>query len=1253
VRGLVRQHIASFDYLVDEEIRAVALAPGNKEVRCDADRNWYLRYTDVCVGRPSLEDGYVVRPSTPQQCRLRDATYAAPLMANIEFTRGKEVVRRERPGGAVEIGRLPLMLRSKRCALWGKKDSELAALGECPLDPGGYFVVRGAEKVVMVQEQLSKNRVLVSRDAHDQPTAAVTSSTHERKSKTHVVIRGGRLYVKHNAFSEDLNAILVLRALGVESDLEAITSVGPEPAVAARLASTAAEAAATLSAHARAQAAAGLANAVDHTGAGDLDGGGGTRLAGVGCGRDQLAALDYLGSRIKAPLAQAAQQAATGGQNGGAAAPAAAAARLPAAPLPPPRRSRAEEARDLLAGVVLAHVPAPRYRFGAKARFLCYMMRRVVIALEDPPPPGETGGTIDDLDYYGNKRLELAGSLLGLLFEDLFKRLNAELRKQAEAQLSKGAGRAAPFDVSKYVRPDIITHGLESAVASGNWTVRRFRMERRGMTQVLSRLSFLASVGTLTRVVSQFEKTRKVSGPRALQPSQWGMLCPVDTPEGESCGLVKNLALAAHVTQEEDGTSAERLCLTLGTEPHAALAPGDLWGTGPSRGGLVLVNGLPLGVHRQPRRLVDGLRIARRDGRLPLTASVSLSGNRVVVSTDGGRVCRPLIVCDPRTGEPKVTEDHARRLRMGQFPISEDGSRLPGSIQFDDLLRCGVVEYLDVCEEADAFVALDKSGCRPGITHLEIEPFALLGVVAGLVPFPHHNQSPRNTYQCAMGKQAIGSVAYNQGARLDALLYVLGSPQRPLVSTRTVRLVGFDRLGAGQNAVVAVMSYTGYDIEDAVIVNKASLDRGFGRCSVLRRVGTTIKRYANRTMDRVNPPPLEEPPAAVTRGEDGALVKPRESRFSRLDHDGLARVGDALRPGDVYINKATPSDTRDPVPAPAAMPDAFYRPCPLVYRGATGETARVDRVLLTSNQQDSIVVKVLLRQTRRPERGDKFSSRHGQKGVVGLVAAETDLPFSERGIAPDLVMNPHGFPSRMTVGKLLELVSAKAGALAGRTADGTAFADRAGGEGAWGSGLAGRGETGRPGAFDMFTGKDLPPGFDPWAADPLGEAGAALAAAGYSYLGKDSLTSGTTGEPLPGLVFMGPVYYQRLKHMVLDKMHARATGPRVLLTRQPTEGRARDGGLRLGEMERDCLVAHGASLLLLERLMTSSDECVVQVCGACGQLGSWDFRRGCGTCARCARNDRVSALRVPYACKLLFQELQAMNISPRLALAEA
>ena len=279
----------------------MALAPGNKEVRCDADRNWYLRYTDVCVGRPSLEDGYVVRPSTPQQCRLRDATYAAPLMANIEFTRGKEVVRRERPGGAVEIGRLPLMLRSKRCALWGKKDSELAALGECPLDPGGYFVVRGAEKVVMVQEQLSKNRVLVSRDAHDQPTAAVTSSTHERKSKTHVVIRGGRLYVKHNAFSEDLNAILVLRALGVESDLEAITSVGPEPAVAARLASTAAEAAATLSAHARAQAAAGLANAVDHTGAGDLDGGGGTRLAGVGCGRDQLAALDYLGSRIKAP----------------------------------------------------------------------------------------------------------------------------------------------------------------------------------------------------------------------------------------------------------------------------------------------------------------------------------------------------------------------------------------------------------------------------------------------------------------------------------------------------------------------------------------------------------------------------------------------------------------------------------------------------------------------------------------------------------------------------------------------------------------------------------------------------------------------------------------------------------------------------------------------------------------------------------------------------------------------------------------
>ena len=455
-----------------------------------------------------------------------------------------------------------------------------------------------------------------------------------------------------------------------------------------------------------------------------------------------------------------------------------------------------------------------------------------------------------------------------------------------------------------------------------------------------------------------------------------------------------------------------------------------------------------------------------------------------------------------------------------------------------------------------------------------------------------------------MGKQAMGNVAYNQLNRLDTLLYLLCYPMRPLLTTRTIELVGFDKLGAGQNACVAVMSYSGYDIEDAIVMNKASLDRGFGRCIVLKKFGTSIKKYANRTSDRIVGPPL-------------AMGHTRPAgRHKCLDNDGLACVGERVFPNDIYINKSMPINTRDPFSNPHELPDAAYRPVPMSWKGPPGEHAVVDKVLLTSNEQDAVVVKVLMRLTRRPELGDKFSSRHGQKGVVGNIVAQEDMPFSERGVCPDLIMNPHGFPSRMTVGKMIELIGSKAAVHEGKPYYGSAFGEGSG------------------------------------HAHTVEEIGEALVRHGFSYHGKDFLTSGITGEPLTGYIFNGCVYYQKLKHMVLDKMHARATGPRTLLTRQPTEGRSRDGGLRLGEMERDCLVAYGSSMLLLERLMISSDEFTVHVCTKCQILGYFDHRIGAGMCSRCRESEQMATMKVPYACKLLFQELQSMNIMPRLTLAE-
>jgi len=676
-------------------------------------------------------------------------------------------------------------------------------------------------------------------------------------------------------------------------------------------------------------------------------------------------------------------------------------------------------------------------------------------------------------------------------------------------------------------------------------------------------------------VNSQFEKTRKVSGPRALQPSQWGMLCPSDTPEGESCGLVKNLALMTHITTEVEEAPVTRLAFNAGVEDLLILSGEEI---SDPRIFTVFLNGNILGVTRNYRKLVRTFRLLRRNGLLNSFVSIypHLKTRCVQISSDGGRLCRPYIIVRKR--QPLVVQEHIQDL-------------IEGKLEFKDFIEKGLIEYLDVNEENDSNIALYEADINLATTHLEIEPFTLLGVCAGLIPYPHHNQSPRNTYQCAMGKQAMGTIALNQKNRIDTLMYNLVYPMRPMVKSRTIELIHFEDLPAGQNAIVAVMSYSGYDIEDAIILNNASLDRGYGRCLVYRNQKCALKRYANQSSDRVLGPLVD------------AETKKPIFRHEALDLDGISAAGARVTNKQVLINKCMPTVTRDPLSEPGVVRpnQSEFRETPITYKGPI--PAYIEKVMLTCDGNDATLLKILLRQTRRPELGDKFSSRHGQKGVTGLIVQQEDMPFNDQGICPDMIMNPHGFPSRMTVGKLMELLGGKAGVLKGKFHYGTAFG---------GSKV-----------------QDI--------RDELVEKG-------YNYQGKDTLTSGITGESLQAYIYHGPVYYQKLKHMVLDKMHGRSTGPRAVLTRQPTEGRSRDGGLRLGEMERDCLIAYGASMLLVERLMISSDAFNVEVCGKCGLLAY------SGWCHSCQTSIGVSAIRIPYACKLLFQELQSMNIVPRLKL---
>ncbi|CAD1478998.1 unnamed protein product, partial [Heterotrigona itama] len=1085
-RGLVKQHIDSFNYFINVEIKKIVKA--NEKVLSDADPLFYIKYLNIHVGIPDVEEGFnVTRSITPHECRLRDLNYSAPITVDIEYIRGHQPIIKNN----LLIGRMPIMLRSSNCVLTGKSHFELAKMNECPHDPGGYFIVNGQEKVILIQEQMLRNRIILEDDIKGCIIASCNSSTHERKTKTNIVGKGGKYYMRHNIFVDDIPVTIIFKAMGIVSDQEIMQLIGTEEEFMKKFAPSLEECH-TLNIFAQNQA------------------------------------LRFLSSKRKQKRYSFIKSSIT------------------------------DEMKDILATNILSHVPVVDFNFKMKATYAALMVRKVMKAESDEK-------LVDDRDYYGNKRLELAGSLLSLMFEDLFKRFNWELKQIADKNIPKI--KAAQFDIVKHMRQDQITNGLAFAISSGNWTIKRFKMERHGVTQVLSRLSYISALGMMTRVNSQFEKTRKVSGPRSLQPSQWGMLCPSDTPEGEGCGLVKNLALMTHITTEIDEEPIVRLAFNLGVENVNILGGEEINNKNVY---MVFINGNILGIIRNYQRLVKIFRSLRRRGLINGFVSIYTQHQHrcVQISSDGGRLCRPYIIVE--NGNSCLQEKHIKLLEQGVQSL-------------EDFLQDGLIEYLDVNEENDSSIAFNESHINGKTTHLEIEPFTLLGVCAGLVPYPHHNQSPRNTYQCAMGKQAMGTIGYNQRNRIDTLMYNLVYPQTPMVKSRTIELINFDKLPAGQNAIVAVMSYSGYDIEDALILNKASIDRGFGRCLVYRNAKCTLKRYANQTYDRIMGPLI-----------DSTTKKP-VWKHDVIDSDGIAAPGELLENRKVMVNKSSPAANIGPVNAGNVQKQTEYKDVPVVFKGPV--PAYVEKVMISSNSEDAFLIKLLLRQTRRPEIGDKFSSRHGQKGITGLIVDQEDMPFNDHGICPDMIMNPHGFPSRMTVGKLMELLAGKAGVIKGEYHYGTAF-----------------------------------------GGSKVEDVCQELVKHGYNYLGKDFFYSGITGEPLQAYIYSGPVYYQKLKHMVQDKMHARARGPRAVLTRQPTEGRAKEGGLRLGEMERDCLIGYGASMMLIERLMISSDAFDVDVCNKCGLMAY------SGWCHSCRSSSCVSTISMPYACKLLFQELQSMNI---------
>lgn len=1137
---LIKHQLESFNDFVKNKIEYIINGFNDIEILhkfnaniCDFKYNINLRVQNPRLNKPVIceKDGST-KLMTPFEARQRNFSYSSAIFVDIViinkwYDENEVLQSNEKIIKNINIGKIPIMVGSDYCVLTNINET---VSKECPYDSGGYFIINGNEKVIISHDRISENKTYVFLDnkatqySHIAEIRSVPDNTFgppklttiKMTSKSNQYGRMMRINIHH--IRVDVPIFILFRALGIESDKKIIElCVYDIDKVDSKV---------------LIEQLKGCVNE------GNLI-------------KTRIQALEYLSKylNISGYPKEIIQN----------------------------KEKRISIVLDILKNDLLPHVGD---KLQDKALYIGFMLRKLLQCF--------TGlREFDDRDSYLNKRIDTPGIMMANLFRQYYGKVVKDTKNMIYKELNSGAWKSSnnidnlinKNNIYKIIKSTTIESGLKYGLATGNWGIKNIN-SKQGVAQVLNRLTYYATVSHLRRVNTPIEKSGKLVQPRKLHNTQWGIICPAETPEGGSVGLVKNIAVAASITIASNSTIVYEFLKENGLNVFEIQQTSDMY----DKVWLVL-NGKMLGTHDDSIKIYESLIQAKRTGHLNIYTSIvwDINCNSINISTEGGRSVRPLYIVDANN-KLRFDKEYADN-------ISTDAKWSDMICSMND--KVPIVEYIDVEESNSRLIAMNVGDLKKNtkFTHMEIHPSLILGVLASNIPFSDHNQAPRNTYQSAMGKQAIGLYTSNYRNRLDTMTHVLNYPQKPLVNTNMAKILFADEVPCGMNVIVAIATFTGYNQEDSIMLNRSSVQRGMFASTYYR----TIKEQCTKNL---------------STGEEEMFCKPDEIMktngklsYDKLESDGFVKENTFVSAGDVIVGKCMPIKSNESI---------SYKDTSVVVKnneyGFIDMNCSSDKYFNNTSAEGYNFAKIKMRNYREPTIGDKLSSKHGQKGSIGMIYDQWELPFTKDGLVPDIIINPHAIPSRMTIAQLIETIMGKACLVKGCYGNSTPFTN-----------------------LNIET-----------ITECLEKE------CGLDACGNEVMYNSRTGEQMKSKIFVGPTYYQRLKHMVTDKIHSRSSnGPIVLLTRQPSEGRAREGGLRLGEMEVECNWGHGTMQFLKERFMECSDNYRLFVCKKCNNTATVNPEKNIYHCNMCDNKINFAEIRIPYATKLMFQEIQSMGISTK------